>query len=343
MTTNQKTYTFHVHGMHCNSCVVLTESELKDHALVEHVVADLKTCCVEVQGDFGEKSQAEIVQELSPLLEKHGYKLSTEKEQRGVKWSDFAIAVPAALGFMAFFVILQKLGIVNLISSGEVNYGTTFLIGLIASVSTCMAVVGSLVLSVSANYAKEGDKVRPQILFHVGRLAAFFLLGGVIGALGSAFQLGTTGIFIMTFVVALVMLILGINLLDIFPWANKLQPTLPKFISNHLLEIKKVNHTLTPVLLGIVTFFLPCGFTQSMQLYSLTMGTFWGGATTMFVFALGTLPVLALLSFGSLGIRDKATSSIFFKTAGLVVILFALINLLNSFVIIGLIPPLFNF
>ncbi|MBP6860160.1 MAG: sulfite exporter TauE/SafE family protein [Candidatus Pacebacteria bacterium] len=338
-----KSYTFHVHGMHCNSCVVLTEGELKDHASVEHAVADLKTCCVEVRGDFGDKSHTEVAQELSPLLEKHGYKLSTEKEQKGVKWSDFGIAVPATLGFMAFFVILQKLGLVNLVSSGEVNYGTAFLIGLIASVSTCMAVVGSLVLSVSANYAKEGDKVRPQVLFHIGRLAAFFLLGGIIGAVGSAFQLGTVGIFVMTFVVALVMLILGINLLDIFPWAKKLQPTFPKFISNHLLEIKKVNHTLTPVLLGIVTFVLPCGFTQSMQLYSLTTGSFWGGATTMFVFALGTLPVLALLSFGSLGIRDKATSSVFFKTAGLVVIIFALMNLVNSFVIIGFIPPIFNF
>jgi sulfite exporter TauE/SafE len=180
-------------------------------------------------------------------------------------------------------------------------------------------------------------------LFHIGRLVAFFVLGGVIGMIGSAFQLGTFGTFLMTFVVALVMLVLGINLLDIFPWAKKLQPTLPKFLSSHLLQIKKVNHTFTPVVLGIVTFFLPCGFTQSMQIYSLTTGSFWGGASTMFVFALGTLPVLALLSFSSLSIHDKATSGVFFKTAGLVVIFFALFNLINSLVIIGLIPPIFNF
>lgn len=338
-----KTYTFHVHGMHCNACVVLTESELKGHALVRHAVADLAGCCVEVLGDFENKTEAEVVQELSPLLEKHGYKLSTEKEQKGARVADFAIALPLSLGFMGFFVILQKLGIVNVISSGEVNYGTAFLIGLIASVSTCMAVVGSLVLSVSANFAKEGDTVRPQVLFHIGRLVSFFVLGGVIGVVGSAFQLGTIGTFLMTFVVALVMLVLGINLLDVFPFAKRLQPTLPKFISNHILGIKKFNHTFTPVLLGIVTFFLPCGFTQSMQLYSLTTGSFWGGATTMFVFALGTLPVLALLSFSSLGIRDKATLSVFFKTAGLVVILFALMNLINSFVMVGLLPPVFNF
>jgi len=338
-----KTYTFNVHGMHCNSCVVLTESELKDHELVEHVIADLKTCCVEVKGNFGDKSEMEVAQELSPLLEKHGYKLSVEKEQKTGRWSDFKMAVPIAFGFIGFFVILQKLGIVNLITTGEVNYGTAFLIGLIASVSTCAAVVGSLVLAVSANFAKENDQVRPQIFFHIGRLVSFFILGGVIGAVGSAFELGMTGAFLLSFIVALVMLVLGINLLDVFPWVRKLQPTLPKFLSSHLLEVKKINHTLTPVLLGIVTFFLPCGFTQSMQLYALSTGNFITGAMIMFIFALGTLPVLALLSFTSLGIHDKVKSGIFFKTAGLIVIFFAIFNLINSFVVIGLLPPIFNF
>ena len=55
---------FHVHGMHCKSCVVLTESELKDHELVEHAVADLKTCCVEVRGNFGGKNPEEVAGEL---------------------------------------------------------------------------------------------------------------------------------------------------------------------------------------------------------------------------------------------------------------------------------------
>lgn len=343
MNQKNKTYTFHVHGMHCNSCVVLTESELKDHELVEHAIANLKTCCVEVRGNFGDKSEMEVVRELSPLLEKHGYKLSVEKEIKSITWSDFKIAVPVALGFIGLFVILQKLGIVNLITTGEVNYGTAFLIGLIASVSTCAAVVGSLVLAVSTNFAKENDKVRPQLFFHIGRLVSFFILGGVIGAVGSAFELGLTGAFLLSFIVAVVMLVLGINLLDVFPLMRKLQPTLPKFLSSHLLGVKKINHTLTPVLLGIVTFFLPCGFTQSMQLYALSTGSFLTGAAIMFVFALGTLPVLALLSFTSLGIHDKVKSGIFFKTAGLVVIFFGIFNLINSLVVIGVLPPIFNF
>lgn len=118
---------------------------------------------------------------------------------------------------------------------------------------------------------------------------------------------------------------------------------MPKFIAKHAHGVSKFNHTLTPLLVGVATFFLPCGFTQSMQLYTLTTGSFLTGGLTMFAFALGTLPVLALISFSSFSIQKSSKAGIFFKTAGLIVIMFALFNLINSLVVIGVIPPVFNF
>ncbi len=337
------TYTFHVNGMHCKACIALTESELQDLPEVKKAKSSLSTHSVDVEGDFGNKSQEEIASQLSSVLQKHGYTVTVEKQKKAVNWKEFNIAIPIAGAFIALFIVLQKLGIVNLVNTSDVSYGTAFVIGLIASVSTCMAVVGGLVLSMSANFAKEGDKVRPQLLFHFGRLVSFFILGGLIGAVGSAFQLGITGIFIMGLIVGIIMLILGLNLLDVFPWAKKFQPTLPAFFLNHVQGLKKINHTFTPLLIGIVTFFLPCGFTQSMQIYTLTTGSFWAGAMTMGAFALGTLPVLALLSFSTSNIHKKAQSGVFFKTAGLVVLFFAVFNIYNSFVAVGLLPALFSF
>ncbi len=338
-----KTYTFHIHGMHCNSCVILTESKIAELPNVEKVKSSLKNHSIEVTGDFGNMSEAEIAEKLTVPIKSHGYTVSIEKQVIEKNWSDFKIAVPIAVGFAVLFILLQKLGIVHLIGGGNVTYGTAFVVGIIASLSTCMAVVGGLVLSMSATFAKEGDKVKPQIMFHTGRIVSFFILGGVIGAIGSAFTLGTTGTFILGVLVALVMLILGINLLDVFPWAKRLQPSMPKFISKRAHGISSLNHTLTPLLVGIATFFLPCGFTQSMQLYTLTTGNFLKGGLTMLSFALGTLPVLALISFSSFSIQNSKKSGVFFKSAGLIVILFALFNLINSLVIIGLIPPVFNF
>lgn len=279
---------------------------------------------------------------LTPTQDTHCPVCADTESNTASSWADFKIAIPIALAFIAFYILLQKLGIVNLVTTSDVGYGTAFIIGLIASVSSCMAVVGGLVLSMSASFAKNHSKIRPQLLFHVGRLVSFFILGGVIGAIGSVFQLGATGVFILSLLVAIVLIILGINLLDIFPWMHKLQPRLPDFLSNRIQGLKKINHTLTPLLIGLATFFLPCGFTQSMQIYSLGTGSFLTGAMTMFVFALGTLPVLALLSFSSLGIHTKAQSGVFFKSAGLIVIFFGVLNLLTSFVAMGLISPFFN-
>lgn len=329
--------------MHCHACILLIESELEEVEGVSRAIPNLSTHTVKVSGDFDWRTPEEVARELSGVLAKHGYSLSVERQAHDKKWADFAVAVPIALSFAVLFVLLQKLGIVNLVNTSSVSYGTAFGIGVIASLSTCMAVVGGLVLSMSATFAREGDRVRPQILFHAGRLVSFFVLGGVIGALGAAFTLGPTGTFILSLLIGLVMLVLGVNLLDVFPSFKKFQPSMPKFLAKHALGIAELNHWLTPLLVGVATFFLPCGFTQAMQIYSLTTGSFLAGAATMTAFALGTLPVLALIGFSSFSIKGSAKAGIFFKSAGLIVILFALFNITNSLVVIGLISPVFNF
>jgi len=240
-------------------------------------------------------------------------------------------------------VVLQKAGLVNLINTSRISPGTALVVGIIASLSTCMAVVGGLVLSMSATYSKEGDKTKPQVLFHVGRILSFVIFGGIIGAIGSTFTLNVSANFGVSLLIGLIMLILGINLLDVFHWSRRLQPTMPRFLSNHAFNVTKINHTLTPFLIGVATFFMPCGFTQAMQIYTLSTGSFMSGAMTMLFFALGTLPILALISFSSFSVSKSPKAGIFFKTAGLVVIMFALFNIINSMAAIGLIAPVFNF
>ena len=188
-------YNFHVNGMHCNSCVLLTESELKELPNIKSVKSSLKNTSVEIIGDFGDKTDEKIAEELTTILKPHGYTLSLGKEIVEKDWSDFKIAIPVAILFITLFILLQKIGLVNLINTSKITYGTSFVVGIIASLSTCMAVVGGLVLSMSATFAQEGDKVRPQILFHTGRLVSFFILGGIIGALGSVFTLNTGATF----------------------------------------------------------------------------------------------------------------------------------------------------
>jgi len=337
-----KQYTFYVHGMHCASCVMVIEEVLRGVDGVESVKANLHTRVVEVEGEW-EKTPNEVAEFLSSFVKKNGYTLSFKKEEKEKKWNEFLYAFPIAIVFILGFILLQKVGLVNMITGGEVNYGTAFLIGLVASVSSCLAVVGGLALSLSAQYAKGGAGWKPQVLFHGGRLIGFFVLGGIIGLVGGSFHMGQTGSVVLGGLVAIVMLILGINLLDIFHGIKRFQFTMPKIIGKKIVKERMVVHGITPFVIGAVTFFLPCGFTQSMQLYALSTGDFIRGALIMLVFALGTLPVLSALSFSSVNIKEKPWNGIFFKTAGIVVISLAIFNIINILVVMGVINPIFNF
>lgn len=327
--------------MHCKACTVLIEDAFTELPHVENARVSLASERVSVTGTFS-GSEEEIANELSELIQQHGYRLTVGGSELGVRWGDFFYAVPIAAFLLAGFVVLQKAGLTSLITGSTVSYGTAFLIGLIASVSSCLAIVGGLILSLSANSAREGGTWRTPMLFHVGRLGGFFVLGGVVGVIGNALHLSLMANVVLSSVVALVMLILGMNLLDVFSFTKRLSVTLPASFSRHLMRGSTNDHYLAPLLIGIGTFFLPCGFTQSMQLYALSTKSFVQGSLTMLVFALGTFPVLALLSFGAFNIAHKPWKGVFFKTAGLIVIALALLNLSSALATTGMIQPLVN-
>lgn len=340
--TDKTNHMFHVSGMHCKACTVLIEETFTALPHIESAQVSLASSQVWVTGAFTDTPE-KIAEELTKLVHAHGYALSVEKKSPVAGWGDFVYALPIAAALIAAFLLLQKMGLVSLITDSNVSYGTAFVIGLIASVSSCLAIVGGLVLSLSASSAKEGGTWRTQSLFHLGRIGGFFVLGGVVGMVGNALHLGLTANVVLGSVVALVMLVLGVNLLDVFHFTKRLQFTLPIHFSRRITRGGQHDHYLAPLLVGIATFFLPCGFTQSMQLYALSTGTFTQGALTMLFFSLGTFPVLALLSFGSLNIAHKPWKGIFFKTAGIIVIALALLNLSNALATAGIIRPLLNF
>lgn len=334
----QRTHILHVNGMHCASCVVLTKESLSEAPGVTEVHVDLAKRTATVTGELPEDPR-EAATLLSPRMPA-GYSLAAEPAKTAVAWQEFIYALPIAALLIAGFIALQKADLMAT-SAGETSLGTAFVIGLIASVSTCLAVVGGLVLSVSAAYAKTGSTRKPQLLFHVGRLAGFFLLGGILGVVGKSLQLGATGNAALAIMIGVIMFILGFNLLDITHHARRFQLRLPASIGSRVHALKNSTHTFVPLVIGAATFFLPCGFTQSMQAYALTTGSFFSGGMTMLVFALGTLPMLALLSFSAFSITNKPWRGIFFKTAGSLVIALAVINILGALAVMGIIEPVF--
>jgi ABC-type proline/glycine betaine transport system ATPase subunit len=82
----------------------LTESEIGDLPNVLKVKSNLSDNTIEVEGNFGGKTDEQIAEELTKPLKDHGYAVSVEKQIKETKWSDFKIALPIALVFIFGFV-----------------------------------------------------------------------------------------------------------------------------------------------------------------------------------------------------------------------------------------------
>ena len=333
-------YEYHVSGMHCPACELLIEKKVGKLEIVKNVNAVLGDKKLYLETETG-INKDELLAEVNDLIRPHGYEISLERTKHKVNFKDLAIGFGIAAVIVGIFFLIQKLGIANILGGKSMSFELVLLIGIVASLSSCMALVGGLVLSISSSYARGKDRIWPLILFHTARIIGFFLLGGVIGLVGIAFKLTPRFYFVASIVLFIVMLILGINLLDVFPFFRKLQLKMPKSLSKRITGAEKIGNKFAPLLLGILTFFLPCGFTQSMQINAMASGGFLKGGLIMLIFALGTLPVLALISFTSVRFSHSLKSGIFFKTAGFIVIFFAIFNFLSALTAAGFVSPIF--
>jgi sulfite exporter TauE/SafE/copper chaperone CopZ len=329
--------TFHVSGTHCPSCKILIEDILSEQKGITQATVNLKKETLEVTSS--EVTQ-KMIEEWNKVLSPHGYKLSTEKTEQTKDFKTLTYAIPLGLFFLALFFLLQKSGILNLGFEEGLTPVTALMIGGIASVSSCLAVVGGLVLSLSAKVSQDVSTARPLIFFHSGRLISFALLGGVLGTLGGVIGINATVLGILGLFAAAVMIILGIQLLDVFHFSKKLQVTMPAAFSKKISKIE--NGFWAPFIVGALTFLLPCGFTQAMQIGALSSGSFLEGMKIMTFFALGTFPVLALLSFGSFKFAHSKYAPLFFKTAGIIVIGLGIFAFLAGLAGLGIITPFFN-
>lgn len=336
--------TFSIRGMHCRSCELLTEEELSQVPGVSRVKTNFRTGLVEV---FSEgKAPSDGV--LAEAVKRAGYEVG--KGDRPWVSNDISEWVQAlfALGIVfVLFVIARSFGLFEIsLGSNDKLSSLPFvlLLGVVAGLSTCMAIIGGLVLASTARYsemhpeASSWQKFAPNIYFNLGRIGGFALLGGLLGAVGSTFQLSSLSVGVLMIVVSLVMLLIGLQLIELFPRLSAWKLMLPKGIAKALGIQSHVNKEYSHgrvMLLGATTFFLPCGFTQAVQLFVVTQGSILGGAVSMGVFALGTAP--GLLGIG--GISAVATGGFrkfFFKMAGIVVISLGIFNFQNGSVLMKL-------
>lgn len=359
-SSKTKQVRYQIAGMHCAACELLVEGRLRDLPGVDKVEASLSRAEVTIHYTGAEPD----TQTLNGLFEESGYTFSrvTKGNKSGAALQGTRLTIRTSWlkqWGMAVLVVGLILGAFTLLERGSMNFPlgvhpyssmpTFFLFGLLAGISSCAALVGGLLLSMSKRWQSDdvarqslSERLAPFALFNTGRLVAFILFGGLLGALGQ--QLGFAPannnpllFSILIIAVSLLMLVLGLQMIGV-AWARRIRIGLPKVLGRLALreDSNQQSKVVEPFLAGGATFFIPCGFTIIAQSVAVASGSFLGGAVMMFFFALGTLPMLILISFGSAGLGTSGQwAKGFNRIAGLLVLFFALYNLNAQLNVLG--------
>ncbi|MBI2484992.1 sulfite exporter TauE/SafE family protein [Candidatus Uhrbacteria bacterium] len=328
--------TFHVSGTSCASCEILIERELRKLPGVRtvHVSHSAQSVVMELEG--GVRLTAH---DLNGALKGHHYRFTEEQKVPQSSPSSGPHPLLLVALVVLFYLLIRRAG---WIATGPdtdsiVGLGAVFGVGLLAAFSTCTAVVSGLVVAVSSatreKYADASvfERLKPHILFNLGRVIGFGAFGALIGFAGKSVALSPFGNGVLVIAVAIFMVLLGANLLEFS--SRAIRP--PKWLSHRVHDLAHAKHPLAPALLGAATFFLPCGFTQSMQLYALSTGNPTEAALVMMIFALGTAPALLGLGAALSGTRKAWTANLT-KFIGAFVLALGLFNAQNGLNLVGI-------
>lgn len=293
-------------GMSCVNCQNKIERKLKNTAGVRKVTVSYNTCLADISYD----SDIITIKDIQTIIEKMDYKVLPETEKGS---PDIGRIVSLLVIIVLLYVLLQQFGILNLLvpsqlADSQMGYGMLFIVGLLTSVH-CIAMCGGINLSQCIPQVENGsgnrsglETFRPAILYNLGRVSSYttigFLLGFIGMLVGKGSGVGISTLFqgLLKIIAGIFMVIMGINMLGIFPFLRHFNLRMPKSL---VVKIgRKKAGSSRPLIVGFLNGLMPCGPLQSMQIVALVSGNPFAGALAMFLFSLGTVPLM--LGFGSL-------------------------------------------
>lgn len=173
----------------------------------------------------------------------------------------------------------------------NITYTMLFLTGLLTSIH-CVSMCGAINLIATLNQNSQNRFERP-LKYNLGRLISYTILGGIAGLLGSILTINNIISGIIITIAGLAMFVMSLEMLGFFriPRIKFLTP--------------KHKKTSNPFLIGLLNGLMPCGPLQAMQLYALSTSSMLKGALSMFLFGLGTMPLMLLTSVIFTNLKGK--------------------------------------
>lgn len=320
--------TVYVQWMDCVSCETVLRDSLDTLPSIKVLSLTHKTWKMTI-----EYTSKNDVKELEKLLKKHDYALVEEQTQNtssrekniDKRIEQFAIWWWILVLLRAFtqFDLTQYIW----------DYWPTmwlwvaFLVWLVACGSSCLAVTWWIIVSyVEALEDKNWvNLLKVQWLFHVWRMLAFVWWWALLWYVGQTIQISPSVNAILMMIVWIILAYVWLQIFWIVPSITKRWFHLPWWAEK---LIKKFNNPQYALLVGALTFFLPCGFTQSMQLFAMQTGSALEWALMLGAYWLWTVPLLLWLWLSAWYFKSKMR--LFNKVIAVLLVAFGLITFANG-------------
>jgi len=282
---NMREEKINVLGMHCTSCEKTIVAAVRRLPGVEAVKADHASGTVRVRYDAAKCSMDDI----KKAIVRSGYDLKPARFSQ-------LLGIVIVVGIVALMGRYGGIDIDSRLSTGATTLAL-FVVGILTSLH-CAGMCGGIMLSqtLASSPSDRLQALKPALLYNLGRVISYTAIGGIVGALGSAFAMTPAMKAALMLFAGLFMVFKGANMAG-WKLLGKLSIRVPLLRGSHgeshgnHLRMRSSN----PLVVGLLNGFMPCGPLQTMQLFALGSGSAIKGAWAMFIFALGTVPVMLLL------------------------------------------------
>ena len=324
-----------IKGMSCSNCEQTIENQLCSLKGVKKVSVSYNTSSCELQFDPQVITKQTIIKKIEAI----GYSASEfTQTKKQTKSNELAVAIAIVLIFILFFNHFQLGRFFNAFPtiSQDMELGMLFIVGLLTSFH-CVAMCGGINLSqcLSQVANQEDSKkaaFKASAQYNIGRVLSYTIIGGIVGGIGTVFSFSISMQGFIQLFAGIFMIIMGLNLLSLFPSLKKLTLRLPKSITT---KVRKQTTNRTPLVIGLLNGFMPCGPLQAMQLFALATQDPFKGALAMFLFSLGTIPLM--FSFGALSsFINKKTSRYIMQVGAIIVIVLGISMFQNGLSLSGI-------
>lgn len=302
MGAEAKNIQLHIAGMVCTNCQKIIAKELNGLNGIQYAKVSYRTGTADIIYD----STIVTHKQIKGVIEKLGYSVSRQNPMMPAARAGSFLAI-----IILLFILLDRCGVLNLLvpsqlADNTMGFGMLFLVGLATSVH-CIAMCGGINLSQclpsgdGANQSRFAA-FRPALLYNLGRVISYTVIGFLLGFIGMILGAGTdTGVSLLLqgavkIIAGILMVIMGLGMLGLFPNLRRLSIHMPKALGRRVGKAK--SRTRRPLIVGLLNGLMPCGPLQSMQIVALASGNPLTGALSMLLFSLGTAPLM--LGFGSL-------------------------------------------